>query len=33
VADMSDLISRRYFALLPTVRSVGLNAADVPDAA
>ena len=33
VAEMSDLISRRYFALLPTVRSVGLNVADVPDAA
>jgi uncharacterized circularly permuted ATP-grasp superfamily protein/uncharacterized alpha-E superfamily protein len=29
VADLSDRISRRYFALLPTARSVGLNA-DTP---
>ena len=26
VADLSDRISRRYFAVLPTLRSIGLDA-------
>ncbi len=30
VADLSDRLSRRYFALLPTARSVGLDAPEQP---